>query len=125
MTLRTFIEQVEAINGNYLKKLAILSVRQVIHFLRPQLVRLWSKILRAYPSPPYQLSLNVAYHRINIVPEDLRTAIVERTVRAGGQEQPPVHLSPGVYVAQCAWSWFVDPPRRITRRIREARAEQA
>lgn len=57
-------------------------------------------------------------------PDDLRQAILERTVRAGGQEQPPVHLSPAVYVAQCAWSWFVDPPRRMARRRREARAER-
>ncbi len=56
--------------------------------------------------------------------DDLRQAILERTVRAGGQEQPPVHLNPGVYVAQCAWSWFVDPPRRIARRRREAHAEK-
>ncbi|HLX58916.1 MAG TPA: CehA/McbA family metallohydrolase [Ktedonobacteraceae bacterium] len=52
-------------------------------------------------------------------PEDLRRAILERTVRSGGQELPPVHLSPGYYVAQCAWSWFVDPPRRVMRRMRE------
>lgn len=57
-------------------------------------------------------------------PEDLRQAILDRTVRAGGQEQPPVHLSPAVYVAQCAWSWFVDPPRRMARRRREAREER-
>jgi predicted metal-dependent phosphoesterase TrpH len=57
-------------------------------------------------------------------PEDLRQAIVERSVRAGGQEQPPVRLNPGVYVAQCAWSWFVDPPRRVARRRREAREER-
>lgn len=57
-------------------------------------------------------------------PDDLRQAILERTVRAGGQEQPPVHLSPAVYVAQCAWSWFVDPPRRVARRRREAREER-
>lgn len=56
-------------------------------------------------------------------PQDLRQAIVERTVRAGGQEQPPARLSPGIYVAQCAWSWFVDPPRRIMRRRRAAREE--
>lgn len=54
-------------------------------------------------------------------PNDLRQAILMRTVRAGGEEQPPVRLSPGVYVAQCAWSWFVDPPRRLLRRRREAR----
>lgn len=57
-------------------------------------------------------------------PEDLRQAILNHTVRAGGQEQPPVRLSPAVYVAQCAWSWFVDPPRRVARRRREARAER-
>lgn len=54
-------------------------------------------------------------------PEELRQAIVGRTVRAGGQEQPPTRLSPGIYVAQCAWSWFVDPPRRVMRRLREER----
>jgi len=58
-------------------------------------------------------------------PEELRQAILARTVRAGGQEQPPVRLNPGVYVAQCAWSWFVDPPRRVARRRREAREERA
>ena len=47
--------------------------------------------------------------------EDLRRAILERTVRPGGQEQPAPRLSAGAYVAQCAWSWFVDPPRRILR----------
>lgn len=52
-------------------------------------------------------------------PEDLRRAILERTTRPGGQETPPARLSPGVYVAQCAWSWFVDPPRRIARSLRE------
>jgi predicted metal-dependent phosphoesterase TrpH len=51
-------------------------------------------------------------------PEDLRRAILERTARSGGQELPPARLSPGVYVAQCAWSWFVDPPRRVMRSIR-------
>jgi predicted metal-dependent phosphoesterase TrpH len=56
-------------------------------------------------------------------PDDLRQAILARTVRSGGQELPPVHLSPGVYVAQCAWSWFVDPPRRLMRRRRAAHAE--
>lgn len=52
-------------------------------------------------------------------PEELRRAILERTVRSGGQELPSVRLSPGVYVAQCAWSWFVDPPRRVMRRWKE------
>lgn len=52
-------------------------------------------------------------------PADLRRAILERTSRPGGQEAPPAHLPAGVYVAQCAWSWFVDPPRRITRTLRQ------
>jgi predicted metal-dependent phosphoesterase TrpH len=56
-------------------------------------------------------------------PEDLRRAITDRTVRAGGQEQPPARLNPAAYVAQCAWSWFVDPPRRMARRRRESRLE--
>lgn len=51
-------------------------------------------------------------------PDDLRRAILERTVRAGGQEIPHVRLSPATYVAQCAWSWFVDPPRRIVRTLK-------
>ncbi len=54
-------------------------------------------------------------------PDDLRQAIVERAVRAGGQDQRPARLNPAVYVAQCAWSWFVDPPRRMARRRRLAR----
>jgi hypothetical protein len=57
-------------------------------------------------------------------PQDFRLAVQARHVRAGGQEQPPVRLSPAVYVAQCAWSWFVDPPRRVARRRREAREER-
>jgi len=52
-------------------------------------------------------------------PDDLRRAILERTARSGGQEIPIARLSPGAYVAQCAWSWFVDPPRRIARTLRE------
>jgi len=52
-------------------------------------------------------------------PDDLRRAILERTVRPGGQELPTPRLSVGVYVAQCAWSWFVDPPRRIMRTLRD------
>ncbi|TQS41881.1 PHP-associated domain-containing protein [Cryptosporangium phraense] len=55
-------------------------------------------------------------------PEDLRAAVLGRTVTAGGQERPPQRLNPGAYVAQCAWSWFVDPPRRIARRRRAERA---
>ncbi|HEY1350067.1 MAG TPA: CehA/McbA family metallohydrolase [Ktedonobacteraceae bacterium] len=57
-------------------------------------------------------------------PQEFRQALLARSVRAGGQEQPPVRLSPAVYVAQCAWSWFVDPPRRVARRRREAREER-
>jgi hypothetical protein len=52
-------------------------------------------------------------------PEELRNAILQHATRSGGQELPPVHLAPGYYVAQCAWSWFVDPPRRVMRRLRE------
>lgn len=48
---------------------------------------------------------------------DLRRAILERTVRPGGQELPTPRLPVGIYVAQCAWSWFVDPPRRIIRSL--------
>lgn len=51
-------------------------------------------------------------------PDDLRRAILERSVRAGGQELPPARLSAGAYVAQCAWSWFVDPPRRLMRSLK-------
>jgi predicted metal-dependent phosphoesterase TrpH len=51
-------------------------------------------------------------------PDDLRRAILERTARPGGQELPPARLSPAAYIAQCAWSWFVDPPRRIARSLR-------
>lgn len=54
-------------------------------------------------------------------PDDLRRAVADRSVRAGGQEQPPPRLNPGAYVAQCAWSWFVDPPRRLLRRRRQSR----
>jgi predicted metal-dependent phosphoesterase TrpH len=54
---------------------------------------------------------------------DLRQAIAERKARAGGHEQPPARLNPASYVAQCAWSWFVDPPRRVIRRRREAARE--
>jgi predicted metal-dependent phosphoesterase TrpH len=52
-------------------------------------------------------------------PEDLRLAILERSVRPGGHELPPARLSASVYVAQCAWSWFVDPPRRIVRSFKQ------
>jgi predicted metal-dependent phosphoesterase TrpH len=58
-------------------------------------------------------------------PDELRQGVLDRTVRAGGQDQPPPRLNPGAYVAQCAWSWFVDPPRRIARRQRQRRAARA
>jgi len=58
-------------------------------------------------------------------PEDLRRAILDRTARAGGQQQRPARLNPALYVGQCAWSWFVDPPRRMARRRRESRADRA
>ena len=51
-------------------------------------------------------------------PDDLRRAILERTVCPGGQETPPIRLSPAIYVVQCARSWFVDPPRRIMRTLK-------
>src|SRR5260370_38700434 len=51
-------------------------------------------------------------------PDDLRRAILERAVRSGGQELSPLRLPIGVYIAQCAWSWFVDPPRRLMRTFR-------
>ncbi|MDG4825390.1 PHP domain-containing protein [Asanoa sp. WMMD1127] len=58
-------------------------------------------------------------------PADLRQAILDRAVGAGGQERPPARLNPASYVAQCAWSWFVDPPHRLLRRRRAARADTA
>jgi predicted metal-dependent phosphoesterase TrpH len=69
--------------------------------------------------------IGAAYTRFaGSTPDDLRRAIVERSARAGGQEQRPARLNPAAYVAQCAWSWFVDPPRRMARRRREAQAER-
>jgi predicted metal-dependent phosphoesterase TrpH len=50
--------------------------------------------------------------------EDLRRSILARTTKAGGQETPPEHLPAVAYVAQCAWSWFVDPPRRAMRALK-------
>lgn len=50
---------------------------------------------------------------------DLRQAILARTARDGGQERPPDRLPLPAYVLQCGWSWFVDPPRKITRMIRQ------
>lgn len=57
--------------------------------------------------------------------DELRRAIGDRSVRAGGQERRPTRLNPAAYVAQCAWSWFADPPRRAIRRRRADRADRA
>ena len=57
--------------------------------------------------------------------QELRAAIVDRTVQAGGEEIPPVRLSLGAYIGQCAWSWIVDPPRRMIRAHRQAGSESA
>lgn len=54
--------------------------------------------------------------------DDVRAAILAHTTRDGGQEQPPDHLPVGAYVLQCGWSWFVDPPRKVTRMLRQRRA---
>jgi predicted metal-dependent phosphoesterase TrpH len=54
--------------------------------------------------------------------EDLRRAILTRHVTPGGHELPTPRLPIAVYVAQCAWSWLVDPPRRAWRRRREQNA---
>jgi predicted metal-dependent phosphoesterase TrpH len=68
--------------------------------------------------------IGAAYTRFpGATPDDLRRAIIDRTARAGGQDQRPARLSPAAYAAQCAWSWFVDPPRRMLRRARESRVE--
>jgi predicted metal-dependent phosphoesterase TrpH len=56
--------------------------------------------------------------------EDLRAAILARTTRDGGQERPPEHLPAGAYVLQCGWSWFVDPPRKIARMVRQREARR-
>jgi predicted metal-dependent phosphoesterase TrpH len=57
-------------------------------------------------------------------PDDLRRAVANRSTAAGGQEQPPARLNPAAYVGQCAWSWFVDPPRRMVRRRRDSREQR-
>jgi predicted metal-dependent phosphoesterase TrpH len=53
---------------------------------------------------------------------DLRAALEAHTTREGGQETPPTPMPIGAYVAQCAWAWFVDPPRKVARRWREREA---
>lgn len=51
--------------------------------------------------------------------EDLKAALLARTTRSGGQEIPTPRLPVTSYIGQCAWSWFVDPPRRIMRSVKE------
>ena len=53
---------------------------------------------------------------------DLRTAIAARATRTGGQERPPEHLPVAAYILQCGWSWFVDPPRKVARMLRQRAA---
>lgn len=50
---------------------------------------------------------------------DLKNAIINRTTKSGGEELSHAHLPIPAYVAQCAWSWFVDPPRRMLRAWRD------
>lgn len=50
---------------------------------------------------------------------DLRKALEERTTKQGGMESKPTPLPAPAYIAQCAWSWFVDPPRRTLRAWRD------
>mgnify|MGYP001334079496 CR=1 FL=1 len=50
-------------------------------------------------------------------PDDLRQAILDHTTHDGGQEHPPEKLPVTAYIAQCAWAWFVDPPRKISRML--------
>ncbi len=50
--------------------------------------------------------------------EELRAALTARATAAGGQETPPERLPVASLVGQCAWSWFVDPPRKISRMMR-------
>ncbi len=52
--------------------------------------------------------------------EELRAALMAKTTAAGGQEVPPERLPLAALVGQCAWSWFVDPPRKIARMMRTA-----
>ncbi len=52
--------------------------------------------------------------------EAFRAAMAAKTTAAGGQETPPEHLPIASLVGQCAWSWFVDPPRKISRMMRMA-----
>lgn len=49
---------------------------------------------------------------------DFRAALAAKTTKAGGQEKKPPSLPVVAYVGQCAWAWFVDPPRKIIRMLR-------
>ncbi len=55
--------------------------------------------------------------------EDFRAALLAKTTAAGGQEAPPERLPVAALVGQCAWSWFVDPPRKIARMLRAPASE--
>jgi predicted metal-dependent phosphoesterase TrpH len=46
---------------------------------------------------------------------DLKQALQTRATTSGGQEAKPTPLPIPAYIAQCAWAWFVDPPRRAYR----------
>jgi len=46
---------------------------------------------------------------------DLKNGLQNRMTRSGGQEQKVTMMPIPAYIAQCAWAWFVDPPRRIMR----------
>ena len=50
---------------------------------------------------------------------DLRKALEERTTKQGGMESKPTSMPIPAYIGQCAWSWFVDPPRRTLRAWRD------
>jgi predicted metal-dependent phosphoesterase TrpH len=57
--------------------------------------------------------------------DDLRRAIVERASREGGQERRPERLPVAAYALQFGWSWFVDPPRKVARMLRQRAAAGA
>lgn len=50
--------------------------------------------------------------------EGFRQALLSNSTKAGGQELPHVKLPVTSLIGQCAWSWFVDPPRKIMRRMK-------
>ena len=50
--------------------------------------------------------------------DDLRRSLEQKTTRDGGQEQPPQRLPLTAYVGQCFWSMVLDPPRKMSRRLR-------